>query len=61
MAGVKKGYTRITMNPGKPNATSVEFKRSTPPTSDTLPGNGLAKKAGKAKEKHKKNLKKRSK
>ena len=55
---VPKGKTRITMNPGKSNETSVEFKRSTPPSSGTMPGNGMAKKAAKAKEKHKAKLKK---
>lgn len=54
---VQKGKTRITMNPGKANETSVEFKRSTPPSSGTL-GTGTASKAAKAKEKRKKQLKK---
>lgn len=54
---VPKGKTRITMNPGKKNETSVEFKRSTPPSSGDV-GSGLAGKAAKAKEKHKKRLKK---
>lgn len=54
---VKKGHTRVTMNPGTDRATSVEFKRSTPPSSGSL-GSGMAGKAAKAKEKHKRKLKK---
>jgi len=55
---VGKGKTRITYNPGKPNETSVEFKRNSPPSSGTVPGTGMANKAAKAKEAHKRKLKK---
>lgn len=53
---VKKGHTRITQNPGKKNETSVEFKRGV--SSKDVPGAGMANKAAKAKEKHKRRLKK---
>lgn len=54
---VGKGKTRVTMNPGKPNESSKEFKRGSKPKPKDL-GSGGAAKAAKALAERKRKQKK---